>query len=62
METNNEGAAAVDQTISMDPSDKIMNTDDEFFDDSAQVADFDNADNDEGYEQHFQSGNRGGFR
>lgn len=65
METNsNEGAAAtVDQSINMDSSsEKLMNTDEEFFDDSAQVSDFDNAENDEGYEQRFQTGNRGGFR
>lgn len=63
METNsNEGGATVDHTVNMDSSDKLMNTDDDFFDDSAQVSDFDNAENDEGYEQRFQGGNRGGFR
>lgn len=63
METNsNDGGGAVDQSVNMDISEKIMNTDEEFFDDSAQVSDFDNNENDEGYDQRFQGGNRGGFR
>ncbi|XP_055310123.1 transcription elongation regulator 1 isoform X2 [Sitodiplosis mosellana] len=64
METNsNEGTATIDSSINMDASEKMMNTDDEFFDDSAQnSADFDNADNDDGFEQRFQAANRGGFR
>lgn len=63
METNsNEGATTVDAAINMDSSEKIMKTDEEFYDDSAQVTDFDNADNEEGFEQRFQSVNRGGFR
>lgn len=63
METNsNDGAATIDSAVNMDTSENKMNTDDEFFDDSAQVPEFDNADNDEGFEQRFQTANRGGFR
>lgn len=62
METNsNEGSTAVDPSINMDTTEK-MNTDEEFYDDSAQVSDFDNTENDEGFEQRFQNSNRGGFR
>lgn len=63
METNsNEGSATLDPSINMDTSEKIMNTDDEFFDDSAPGPEFDNAENEEGFEQRFQAANRGGFR
>lgn len=63
METNsNEGTATIDSSINMDASEKMMNTDDEFFDDSAQASanDFDNTENDDGFEQRFPAANRGG--
>lgn len=62
METNsNEGPTTVETTINMETSEKTMN-DEEFFDDSAQVPEFDNAENEDGFEQRFQTANRGGFR
>lgn len=39
---------------------KAMVNDEEFYDDSAQVNDFDSIENEEGHEQRFQSTNRGG--
>lgn len=62
METNCNEGATIDSSVNMDSSEKIMNTDEEFYDDSAQVSEFDNAENDEGFEQRFPATNRGGFR
>lgn len=62
METNsNDGTAIADPSMNIDSAEK-MNTDEEFYDDSAPVSDFDNAENDENFEQRFQANNRGGFR
>lgn len=46
--------------VNMETHEKAMGNDEEFYDDSAQVNDFDNAENDEGHEQRFQTSNRGG--
>lgn len=63
METNsNEGVATADPSMNIDSSDKMMNADEEFYDDSAPTSDFDNAENDDGFEQRFSANNRGGFR
>lgn len=62
METmSNDGTAPLDPAAHMDASEKMMTTAEEFYDDSAQVSDFDNAD-EEGFDQRFQASNRGGFR
>lgn len=58
METNSNECP----TVNMDPPEKGMSNDEEFYDDSAQVNEFDNAENDEGHDQRFQATNRGGFR
>lgn len=62
METNANESAAVDPNANMDTSEKMISTDEEFFDDSAQVLDFDNVETEEGCDQRFQASNRGGFR
>lgn len=63
METNsNECATIGPTTVNMDAPEKLMANDEEFYDDSAQVTEFDNTESDEGHEQRFQATNRGGFR
>lgn len=57
METSgDEGIAPNEQMGNIDPNEKPMNHDEEYFDDAP---DFDNNDNDE---HRFQVANRGGFR
>lgn len=60
METNSNDCATIGATVNMDTPEKAMANDEEFYDDSAQVPDFDNAEIEEGHEQRFQATNRGG--
>ena len=62
METNSNECATLGPTVNMDAPEKVLANDEEFYDDSAQVTDFDNTENEEGHEQRFQAINRGGFR
>lgn len=62
METNSNESTMVDPTAKMDASDKMMSNEEEFYDDSVQVSDFDNVENEDGFDQRFQASNRGGFR
>lgn len=62
METNSNESAMAEPATNMDSSDKMMSNEGEFYEDSAQVPDFDNAENEEGFDQCFQASNRGGFR
>lgn len=64
MDTNNDETGLKSESIEiLEQNEKPLNADEEFFEDSiAPQPDFDNVDAEDGGDQRFQAGNRGGFR